>query len=124
MAVKIDALGQLPEFGDFLGDFTGHQVTGQARLGADAHDDFQGIRGFDIAERKSHAARQNLNHLLVGIVPFFGKQAAFPIVDGGSNNISGFGQGGFGFFAQGPVRHAGNQNRCFNDQWFFGKAGA
>jgi hypothetical protein len=124
MAVKIDALGQLPEFGDFLRDLAGHQVTGQARFGTNTHDNFQSIRSLNIAEGESHAAGQNLNHLFVGIVTFFGKQAAFPVVDGSSNDIGRFGQGRFGFFAQGAVRHTGDHDRRFDNQRFFCKTGA
>ena len=66
-------------------------MTGQARFGADAHDDLQGIGGFNIAQGESYATRQNLDDLLVGIVSFFRQQTAFTVVDGGSNNIGSFG---------------------------------
>ena len=99
-------------------------MSGQTRFGANADDDFQGIGGFDIAQGKAHAARQNLNDLLVGIFFFFRQQPAFTVVDGGADDVGGLGQSDFGLFAQGAVRHAGNHDRGFDHQRLFGNARA
>jgi hypothetical protein len=97
-------------------------MAGQTRFGADAHNNFERIGSLDVAQGKCHATGQNLDHLFIGIVPFFRQQAAFTVVDGCADDIGGFCQRRFGFFAQRAVRHSRNQNGGFNHQRLFGKA--
>jgi hypothetical protein len=56
VTVQINALRQLSECGDFLGDLAGHQMAGQARFGAYAHNNFQCVGSFNVTKGKGYAA--------------------------------------------------------------------